>query len=267
MLESLRLYYRYILSALRAQMQYRASFFLLSIGQFIGTGIEFLGIWALFARFGSLKGWTLAEVALLYGMVNIAFALAEMFGRGFEMFSTMVKAGDFDRLLLRPRSTILQMAGQEFHFLRTGRLIQGIVVLSWAASQIGVVWTLPKALLLAASILGGACTFYGLLILQATLCFWTVESLEIMNTVTYGGTETAQYPITIYRPWFRWIFTFIIPLACVNYIPVSALLERGEALGVPPLLPWFAPLVGVAFLLVCARFWQFGERRYRSTGS
>jgi ABC-type uncharacterized transport system, permease component len=265
--DTLALYGRYMAVALRGQMQYRASFALLSVGQFFALGIEFLGIWALFDRFGSIRGWSLPEVALLYGMVNVAFALAESFGRGFDLFSALIKAGDFDRLLLRPRSTALQVAGSDFQFLRVGRLAVGLVALAWSASVLAVAWTPAKAALVVASVLGGACVFYGLFVLQAVLCFWTVESLEIMNTVTYGGTETAQYPLGIYRPWFRRFFTFVVPLACVNYIPASALLGREAALGVPPWLPWVAPLVGVAFLLVCLRVWTFGERRYRSTGS
>lgn len=265
--ESLRLYWAYLLVSLRSQMQYRGSFFLYSVAQFFGTGIEFLGIWALFDRFGSLKGWSLAEVALLYGMVNIAFALAEGLGRGFDTFAAVVKSGDFDRLLLRPRGTAFQVSANEFQILRQGRLVQGAIILGWGAVTAGIVWTLPKVALLIATILGGACVFYGLLILQATMCFWTVESLEIMNTVTYGGIETAQFPLTIYRPWFRWFFTFIVPLACVNYVPASALLDRGAELGVSPLLQWSAPLVGIAFLLACLQVWRLGERRYRSTGS
>lgn len=267
MADTFRLYWQYALISLRGQMQYRASFLMWSVGQFLAVGIEFLGIVALFDRFGSLKGWTLAEVSLLYGIANVAFALAESFGRGFDMFSGMVRNGDFDRLLLRPRSTALQVAGQDFQFLRFGRLLTGMTALIWATSQIGITWTGAKVLLLIATILGGASVFYALFVLQATLCFWTVESLEIMNTVTYGGTETAQYPMTIYRPWFRRFFTFVVPLACMNYIPASALLDRGAALGVPAWLPWVAPLVGVMFLLISLQVWKFGERRYRSTGS
>lgn len=265
--DTFRLFGRFLAASLRGQMQYRVSFLMLSVGQFLAVGIEFLGIVALFGRFGSLRGWSLPEVALLYGMANTAFSLAESFGRGFDTFSGVVKNGDFDRLLLRPRSTALQVACQEFQLLRVGRFAQGIIALAWAAASLDIAWALPKVMLLIASIFGGAGVFYGLFVLQATLCFWTVESLEIMNTVTYGGTETAQYPLTIYRPWFRRFFTFVVPLACMNYIPASALLNRGAALGVPAYLPWLAPLVGVAFLLLSLQVWKFGERHYHSTGS
>src|SRR5579883_1427684 len=130
--ETVRLYLRYLEVSLRAQMQYRASFVMLALGQLVITGTEFLAIWAMFARFRSLRGWSLAEVALLYGIVNVAFALGEAFGRGFDVFQDLVKSGDFDRVLLRPRGTAFQIAGQELQLMRLGRLLQGLVVLGWA---------------------------------------------------------------------------------------------------------------------------------------
>src|SRR4051794_16066988 len=186
-MDSLRLYLRYAGVSVRAQMQYRASFLMLASGQLLITGAEFLGIWALFHRFGSLRGWRLAEVALLYGCVNVAFALADAFARGFDSFPSLVKSGEFDRLLLRPRGTALQVAAQEVVLMRAGRLLQGGLVLGWAAGAVGIAWSPAKVALLSAAVLGAACLFYGLFVLQATFAFWTVETLELMNTVTYGG--------------------------------------------------------------------------------
>ena len=262
-----RLYLRYIGISFRSQMQYRASFVMMSMGSFLITGIEFLGLWALFARFGSLRGWALPEVALFYGMVNLAFAIAEATARGFDTFDRMVKSGDFDRLLLRPRSTTLQLAGQELQLLRIGRFAQGMVVLLWAASALEIVWTPAKIAFTVAAIIGGACIFAGLFVLQATLAFWTTETLEIMNTVTYGGVETAQYPLVIYRPWFRRFFTFVVPLACINYFPALAILGRADPLGTPVFFQWMAPLVGMGFLVLALQVWKIGVRHYRSTGS
>jgi len=262
-----RLYLRYISASFRSQMQYRGSFVMQSVGQFLANGIEFLGVWALFSRFGGLEGWSLPEVALFYGMVNCSFAAADATSRGFDMFGQTVKAGDFDRLLLRPRSTVLQLAGQELTLRRIGRFSQGAVVLLWAAWALGIAWTPAKVALVVFAVAGGACLFYGLLVLQATLAFWTTETLEIANTVTYGGVETAQYPLTIYQPWFRKFFTFGIPLACVTYFPAHGILGRAEPLGTPAFFHWTSPAVGVAFLLVALQVWKVGVRHYRSTGS
>jgi ABC-2 type transport system permease protein len=267
MLDGLRLYGRYVAISLRGQMQYRASFVMLAGGQFLVTGIEFLGVWALFDRFGSLRGWALAEVALFYGIIHVAFAVAEAFARGFDIFPGMVKSGEFDRLLLRPRSTVLQIAGRELQLLRVGRLAQGLIVLAWAASALDVVWSPARIALVLAAIFGGACLFSGLLVLNATMAFWTTETLEIVNTVTYGGVETAQYPLSIYRGWFRKFFTRVIPLACINYVPALAILGRSDPHGTPPALHWAAPAVGVGFLLLTLQVWKLGVRHYRSTGS
>ncbi len=151
--------------------------------------------------------------------------------------------------------------------MRIGRLSQGLFVLLWAVSRLDVAWSPAKVALLLAAIVGGACVFSGLFVLYATLAFWTTESLEIVSTVTYGGVETAQFPIAIYSPWFRWFFTFIIPLAAMNYLPAHAILGKPDALESSPVVQWLSPLAGFIFLAVCLRLWQFGVRHYTSTGS
>lgn len=262
-----RLYLRYLDISLRSQLQYRASFWMTAGAHFLSTGLEFLAVWALFQRFGQVKGWHLPEVALFYGIANVAFALSEAAARGFDTFPEMVKSGDFDRLLLRPRDTAFQVAANEFQLMRVGRFTQGMVALCWSLAVLGVDWTFAKGLLLVGAVLAGSAVFSGLFILQATLAFWTVETLELMNTVTYGGVETSQYPLTLYRPWFRSLFMTLVPLACMNYFPVHAILGKPEALGTPTLWHWTAPLVGFLFLAGTLQLWKLGVRRYCSTGS
>jgi ABC-2 type transport system permease protein len=262
-----RLYFRYVGFSIRSQMQYRASSLLHFFGQLAITGIEFLAMWALFDRFGQVKGFTLPEVAMLYGMANVSMALAEAIVRGFDTFENMVKTGEFDRVLLRPRSTALQILALELQLTRFGRMLQGLVVLVWAAASMDVAWTAPKIALLTASVLSGACIFGGLFILRGAASFWTIESLEIFATVTYGGVETAQYPIVIYAKPLRRFFTYIIPLACMNYFPSLAITGAADPLGSPPWLPWVCPLVGFVFLILSLQVWEIGVRHYRSTGS
>jgi ABC-2 type transport system permease protein len=267
MLNSLHLYGRYIGVSFRGQMQYRVSFLLQTLGVFLVTGIEFLGVWAMFHRFGNLRGWTLAEAAFFYGLVNVIYATADAMGRGFDWFAGTIRTGDFDRVLLRPRSTVLQLAGQELTLRRLGRFSQGLVVLLWAAHALGIQWSAPRIVLLLATVGGGVCLFFGLMVLQATTCFWTTEGLEIWNSLTNGGVAAAQYPLSIYRSWFRRFFLYVVPVGCVTYLPVVAMLGKPDPLGWPVLLQWLSPLAGVIFLVVSLRAWQFGVRRYTSTGS
>ena len=267
MTNALKLYFRYIGISFRGQMQYRASFIMMTLGAFLVTGIEFVGVWALFDRFGTLRGWSLAEIALFYGIVNMSMALSKSTSRGFDHFSDLIRTGDFDRLLLRPRSTPLQLLGQELQMQRIGRFSQGLIVLVWAFHALDLPVLGPRLVLTAGAVIGGACIFTGLFILQATLAFWTIESLEIVNSVTYGGVEAARYPLSIYRPWFRHLFTFVTPLAFANYFPAVVILGREDPLGAPALLGWLAPFLGAVFLAITLQIWKIGTRHYRSTGS
>jgi len=263
----LRLYLRYAGVSIRSQLQYRASVVMQAIGAFLITGVEMLAIWALFHRFGHVRGWALPEAALFYGMISISWALCDALGRGFEVFGTLVREGEVDRLLVRPRGTVLQLLGHELTLRRAGRLAQGTAVLVYAITSLDLAWSLPRLLLLVAAIAGAVCTFLGLLVLQATSAFWTIESLEVWNAFTYGGVTMSQYPLPIYRSWFRGLFTYAIPLGCVNYLPGVAILGRPDPLGTPAVVQWLAPLAGPAFLLLALAAWRAGIRHYRSTGS
>ena len=267
MIDSIRLYRCYAAVSVRGQMQYRASFVMETIGQFSIIGVEFIGILVLFSRFETLEGWSLAQVAFLYGLVHLGFAFADTFSRGFDSFGVTVRMGDFDRLLLRPRSTALQLMGQELVLRRLGRLVLAFGVIAWASATLDVEWTALKVVLSVATVACGATLFSGLMVLHATLAFWTTETLEVTNIVTHGGVETTQFPLSIYRPWFRGIFTFVFPLGAVSYFPAVAILGIPDPLGSPLWFQYVAPAIGLLFLLACLRIWEFGVRHYLSTGS
>jgi ABC-2 type transport system permease protein len=267
MQDRLGLYWHFIRVSLTSQMQYRASFVFSALGQFLVTGIEIIGVWALFERFGGLTQWTLPQVAMFYGVAHSTFAIADALSSGFDQFSMALKTGEFDRLLLRPRGTVLQLMGHELALRRIGRLMQGLLVLVWAIWALDVRWGWAQVSLLLFTMGGGICLFFGLIVVQATIAFWTTETLELMNTMTYGGVESAQYPLAIYQPAFRRFFTLVVPLACVAYFPVVALLGIADPLGTSRLFQQVAPLAGVLFLWVALQGWKYGVKHYTSTGS
>ncbi len=216
-MDAMQLYIKMVLIKIREQMEYKASFIFMSLGHFLITFIEFLGIYALFLRFDSIKGWDLYEVAIFYGFINCSFAIAEAVGRGYDVFHNHVRKGTFDRILLRPRNISLQILSTEFQIMRIGRFLQGLIVLLWGLDGLEKQLTGTDMLMLIYSLVCAVFFFMGLMVMQATLSFWSVESLEIMNAFSYGGVQTAQYPIDIYREWFRKIFVYIIPIGSVSF--------------------------------------------------
>jgi len=267
-MNALALFFRLVGASLKGQSRYPAAAVTRTIGQFAATAVEMLAVWALFHRFGQVQGWSLGEVALFYGLVNIMFALADALGRGFDVLGTeFVRTGDFDRLLLRPRPLALQLMGHDFRISRLGRLLQGLMVVALATQQAGIVWSPATVALALFAVAGGVALFLGVLVLQGTLSFWTIESLEIANVLTYGSVQAAQYPLALYAAWFRRLLTFAVPVAGVSYYPVLVMLGRADPLGAPAWLGWVSPLAGFVFLWVSFGVWRLGLRHYASTGS
>lgn len=263
-----RLLNRYFTTSVRSQLQYPASTFMLTFGQLISTSIEIISIWALFERFGTLQGWSFGEVAFFYSLLGISFAIAEFISRGFEVFGTQfVRTGDFDRLLLRPRSAILQLIGHEFRISRFGRLLQATIILIVASHSLHFIWSPHIIGLVFWTVAGGVAFFIALFIFQSALAFWTVEGLEAINAFTYGGVYAGQFPISLYENWLRIFLTFVVPLACISYYPVLAILGRPDPMGAPDWLLPLTPLAGFIFLTLASLIWQRGISKYTSTGS
>ena len=125
MRDDLALYLRLIGADVRSQMQYKLSFLALALGSFASLFLQFFVILIFFQRFPHMAGWSIGEVAFLYGLASVSFGLAEMVSGGFDRFSQLVVRGDFDRVLTRPADPFVQLFSQEFQLRRLGRIGQG----------------------------------------------------------------------------------------------------------------------------------------------
>lgn len=267
-INDLRLYRRLIGLSIRSQAQYKANLITDIATYFFVTTLEFTVVPLLFATFPTLLGWHLGEVALLYAVTSLCFGLGELFGAGIDQFSETIRLGEFDRLLLRPVSALLQVASSDFRLRRLGRLTEGALVFVFALHLLpGFTWTPLKLTLLPLGILSGAFIFIAIMLLGATLCFWTVETTEIINILTYGGREMLSWPMSIYNLAIQRIFVFLVPLAFGSYLPTCYLLDRPLPFGLPGWVAFCAPLAALVVVLVAYTLWRFGIRHYQSTGS
>ena len=260
----MKLYLKYFSIHLRSVMQYKTSFFLTAIGQGMTSFFSFLSMYFLFNRFGSINGYTLNEVLLCFSTIFMAFALAECFGRGFDSFSGIISNGEFDRIMVRPRNEVLQVIGSRIELTRIGRLLQALIIFIYVFRTSSIVWSTDKIITLILMLVGGVCLFFGLFMIYASICFFTLEGLEFMNIFTDGGRELAQYPLDIYKKWVVKFFTFVVPLAFVNYYPFLYIIGKNNGYGA---LYMFSPILSVLFLVPSYFLWRFGVRHYKSTGS
>lgn len=268
LLSDARLYRWLIMMQIRAQWEYKFNLFLDILTYFGVTTLEITALLLFFIPFPTLLGWKVGEVALLASIMSISFGLAEMVGAGIDNFPEMVRRGEFDRVLLRPIGTFTQVIGADFRLRRLGRLSQGIggfVIALWFLPDLH--WTLAKAIVLPLGILSGAVIFVAILLLGATICFWTIETTELTNILTYGAREMLSYPLTIYNTLLQRLFLFVFPVAFGSYVPACYILGRPLPFNLPGEVVFLAPLIALLFALIAGQFWRLGTQRYQSTGS
>lgn len=264
----LQLYLRLIGARIRAQMQYRLSFWLELLGFALVTGLEFVALVILVGRFGAVAGWRVEELALLYGLSSLALSLAEMGARGFDApFERLIVQGGFDGVLARPLGAFFQILASEFQLRRLGRTLQALLILAYALPRLPIVWTPDRLLLLPVTLLSGIAIYAALIVIGATVTFWTIKTPEVINIFLFGGEQLSRYPLSIYQEWLRAIFLFLIPVGFANYPAALYLLGRPDPGGLPAWAAWCAPLAAAAFLAAALRFWRLGVSRYTSTGS
>jgi ABC-2 type transport system permease protein len=239
------------------------------LGTGIGTAMAFGTLALVLTRFENIAGWSLAEIAFLYGTVETAFGCMDMVFSGFDPqgFGQRVRRGTFDQILLRPVNVTLQVMGSEFAMRRLARVLQGAAVLFLSLLWMDVQWTLLKAILVPVTVASLFCFFGGLFIVGSTITFWTIQSIEVVNIFTYGGTEMMSYPMSIYSRQLRRFFTFVIPTIFLNYYPALYIMDKPDPFNMPSFAPLLSPVVGVGMLLVALAFWRFGIRHYTSTGT
>ena len=266
MVDSVLVWRRLVGAQIRSQLQYRLSFALDTFGSFWISFIDFLVVLVIFRNVPRLNAWNVHEVAFLYALSSITFAVTDMAIGQLDQFPQKIRDGSFDVVLVRPRGTLFQVIASDFALRRIARVGQGAIVLVYALSTLSVSWTPLRALVLLVSLPSAVVIFSSIWVVGACVAFWTTDGGEFTNAFTYGGTTMAQYPFDIYSTWLRRLLGFVVPLAFVCYFPSLYVLGKADPLGLPRFLDFCSPAVAAVAALVAASVWRFAVRHYRSAG-
>ena len=258
----MKIYFKSLGMHLKSELEYRVNFILSFLSQILVFFTYYFIIIALFSKFNNIKGFTMYEVLLCFAIIQFGFSFNEVFARGIDHFEKLIIRGDFDRLLLRPKNIILQVLCSDSDFVKSCRLIQAIIVLIIAIIKLNIKWNLIKVITLLLMLLSACVIFFGIFLVAASYCFYTVQGLEVRNVFTDGGKHMAQYPIGVFSKGFVLFFTFIIPYAFVNYYPLLYFIGKRDSI-----LYGFSPLIVIFYLIPCIIIFYLGMKRYTSVGS
>ncbi len=252
----------YLSLHLKISLEYKSSFILTIISQALAMLVELFVVISLFYKFKLLDTYNTYEILLGFSTLWLGYSLVELFGRGFDHFSKIIVNGNFDLLLIRPRSLFIQIFGSDICYEKTGRVLISLIIFIYSSIKVMTNITILKILLLVSMVLCCSIIILSVLIVGASFCFYTIQGLEVINIFTNGTRQVGQYPMGIYKKVVRIFFTLVIPITLVNYYPISYLTGETNNL-IYLLLPYYSIIIFIISNII----FYIGTKKYTSTGS
>lgn len=261
--KTLRIYFKLQLMQLRSTVEYAADFWIGIVGAMLMQASGLVFITALFSQIPSVSGWTVWNIALLYGLAMLPKGLTELFCDGPWTLRAKVNSGEFDRVLVRPISPALQSATAIVSIHGAGQVILGVVMISLGMSRSEAIlhwWTLPylAVIVIASSVMIGALNF-----LINMTGFWEPSAQSALPTMFAMMIDFAKFPLDIYNGVIKGFVTFVIPYAFVSYFPALILLDRDSDWKWLGLL---TPVAAMWVVFVTSFVWSKALNRYQGVG-
>lgn len=262
-MDGVKLYFKYIRMNFMSGLQYRGWPFMV-LQTLLVVVTDPISTILMFSRFGNIGAWSVERILLIYALAVTSFGLAESFCRGFDYFPWfMIRSGNFDRVLLRPRSLFIQIAGSYFHIHRLSRVVGGMAAIAWSLWRQRIAPDPEDIIMLVLALAGGFLTYSGVFVLTSGLAFFTVKGLDWIYILTNASYQVTRCPVQHMPRILYNIFTFFMPMLVISYYPASAVCGWGESYW----KGFLALPAGAAFLAFSMLVWRFGVRHYKSTGS
>ncbi|MCR5016397.1 MAG: ABC-2 family transporter protein [Ruminococcus sp.] len=257
-----RLYFKILAQDLKSKMSYRADFIISTIGMIFTNIAGFVSFWILFRNFSTINGWGYYEMLFLYGFSLVALTPVQCLFDNNWSLRQYVYTGDFIKYCFRPINLFFYYQSEVFDIKGLGQLAFGLGTLIYSWIKLGLGFTPLMLVKMVIFLLTASLVMVALQNAAAATCFWIQNSFYILDLVT-RFKDYAKYPVTIFSKTFRFVFTFIMPIAFIAYYPSLVILRPDEV----ELLSWLSPLIAVVFFFISYKIWMFGAMKYNGTGS
>ncbi|PKO11905.1 MAG: ABC transporter permease [Chloroflexi bacterium HGW-Chloroflexi-10] len=260
--EYLRLYFIIEAQYIKARMQYRADFIISSVGMFFSS-LATLGIfWVLFDSIPNLAGWSFMEMVFIYAFYMVSISPMQILFDHTWQLRFHVQQGTFLKYYFRPLNMMFYYMSEMFDLKGLTQLVMGTGLLIYASIQLGIAWTLLKIALLLISLFSAGLVLISITLLAGCACFWVIDSYPVLG-LAWKLREFAPYPMNIFDGFFRFTFTYILPIGFIAFYPSQLFLHPEDV----STLVYFSPIIGIGLFIIAYRVWLLGVNSYTGTGS
>ena len=254
-------------AAWRTLKSLRANLVLTFLGSVAIQGTQLAFISVLLGAFGAIAGWSVGEVAFLYGLRLTAHGVCTINFGNHRQSAVVIRNGEWDRYLLRPAGPLMQLMTRFLNPGTIGDLVLGLAILLTAANLLDMTWTLPLVLYVAAAAIGGGLVEAGMQIGLSGFDFVVGPTVRIKDMVDRVLTDFGAYPMAIFGTIGTWLLTLLLPLAFMAYLPAAVVLGHEADLVVPVWLAWLSPIAGLGVFAIGVAVFMRMSKSYASPGS
>ncbi|MDP9195263.1 MAG: ABC-2 family transporter protein [Pseudomonadota bacterium] len=211
-------------------------------------------IWVLlFGAVGSVRGWGLADVAHMAGIVTFAYGLALVLFGGAWRMDRLILDGTLDIYLTQPKPVLPGVMLSQPDMESLGDMIAGAVILvlfgqaGWQEAGLALLLGILSAFII-----------LGITIMLNSVVFWTQDRSGIMEQILDTFVQISTTPIQG-LPLAIKVFLFtVLPVGFIAFLPADILREFSW---------WKLGVLAAAAVMSCTlAAWIFhrGLRRYTS---
>ncbi len=254
--------------SIHTRMQYRVDTVVATLAVFVRESTNIIVIYLALLKFDKINGWNVNEMLFLFSILFLTYALVVSLFADLRDFSSMIREGRFDRLVVRPRGLLFQLILNNADLMASaGHGTLGIVLFLFSAGRVGIQWDVLTILYYVGAIIGGVLIQGGMFIFFSALSFYFVETNSIREIFYWNMRKFAGYPISIYSKLIQGLMIYVVPFAFVNYFPAQYLLRKEDMENYNEMYMYMAPVVGVVIYIAAYVFWRISVKRYKSTGN
>jgi ABC-2 type transport system permease protein len=245
-----------------AGMAYRADFLLEGALALLSLGLLLLPWIVLFGDRDAVAGWTRPEALIVIAyFIGVRAVLEGLISPSLVDLLERIRSGAFDYVLLKPVDAQALVSTSRCEPWQIFNLLFAIGLAVYAFALRGDAPAAPDVALGLALFGTGLLAMYSLWILCAAAGFWVVR-LDNLTYLLGAIFDVARWPVQVFRGVWRFVFTFVLPVAVMTTYPAEALLGRLDAHTA------LAAAGGALVLAVVSRLvWRLAIRNYTSASS
>ena len=258
----------YMKTTMKAWFQYRVDAILRSLAVFLRESTGIIVIYFTLLKFDHLNGWNMYEMLFLYSLLFLTYGIMIIFFTGLRDFGEMVRNGNFDRFLLRPRGLLFQLIFMDADwFAAIGHGGLGTVLFVLSAGRVGICWDVWTFFYYLLAVAGGVLIQGAVFLILATLNIYLLETGSLKSLLYWNFRRFAGYPISIFHKAVQFCMIYVVPFAFVTFFPAQYLLHKPDSVQYPAVFLYLTPVVGSIWYLLAYLFWRYSIRWYKSSGN